>query len=95
MNRSKGQARADDTTKGAIGPGLIVNTELDAIGIAEIELGKVAMQMIFAAMLVNPAHPALEDGEEAFGAVHMGRAANVFLVLVVDSCPAKRLPICR
>src|SRR5207248_8171654 len=26
----------------------------------------------------------LEDGEEAFGAVHVSRAAHVFLVLVVD-----------
>ena len=48
-----------------------VNPELDAIRIAEIEFGKVAVKVLFAAVLVDANHAALEDREIAFGAVDM------------------------
>jgi hypothetical protein len=49
-----------DRATGALG---IVNPELDAVRIAEIEFGEVAMQVLPTAMLVDADHAALEDAE--------------------------------
>lgn len=40
-----------------------------AVRVAKIELGKVAMNVLFAAVLVDAVHAALEDREEAFNGV--------------------------
>ena len=40
--------------------------KLDAMVVAEIEFGQIAMQMLLVAMLVHATHSALEDREEAF-----------------------------
>ena len=47
-----------DRAAGALG---VVNPELDAVRIAEIELREVAVQMLFAAVLINADHAALEN----------------------------------
>lgn len=44
----------------------IVKAELFSVIVTEVIFGKVAMQMLFAAMLINAAHTALEDREIAF-----------------------------
>jgi hypothetical protein len=41
----------------------IVNTELDAVRVAEIELGKVALQVGRRNMLIHAVNPALQDRE--------------------------------
>src|SRR5207244_3145488 len=45
----------------ALGTLNIVYAEPDAVAITEIELGKVAMQMLFLAVLIDTLHSALED----------------------------------
>jgi hypothetical protein len=47
--------------EGARGPLVVVNAESNALAITKIELGKIAMEMLLAAMLVHALHAALED----------------------------------
>src|SRR4051812_48532601 len=70
-------------------PLAIVHPQSDAVIIAEIELRKIAVKMPFAAMLVNALHPALEDRKEPFCSVHVGKAANVFVLAMVDGVMAR------
>ena len=49
----------------------ISDLERGATVVAEIELGKVAVQMRFAAMLIDADHAALEDGEHVLNRVGM------------------------
>jgi hypothetical protein len=41
-------------------------TQLDAVIVAKVEFGEIAMQMFLAAMLIDAAHAALENREVAF-----------------------------
>lgn len=81
-----GKALAADAFKGKVGTVCIVDTKADAVGITEVELCKVARKVLLATMLVDPAHTALEDTEEAFDGVGVGRAvgsADVFVLRMV------------
>jgi hypothetical protein len=51
ISRSISKPLPRDALKGAISACCIVNSEPDTIVVAEIELGKIAMQMLLAAML--------------------------------------------
>ncbi len=55
--------RPDQRERGAL---LIVHAQRDAVGIPEIKLRQIAVQVLFRAVLINALHAALEDGEEAF-----------------------------
>ena len=73
--RSTKSAGAQQRTFGAAG---IVNAKLDAVRVAEIELGEIAVQMPLAAMLIDANHAALEDGEKALGGIAVnGNAGQV------------------
>ena len=63
---------------------LIVNAELLPVVVAEIELGKIAVKMLFFNVLVDADQTALEHREEAFERVGMGVAAHVFALGVID-----------
>lgn len=81
-----GKALAADALKGNVGALRIVDAKADAVGIAEVELGKVARKVLLATMLVDPAHTAFEDTEEAFDGVGVGRAiggADIFVLRMV------------
>jgi hypothetical protein len=52
-SRSIGQPLADNALQGEIGACRIIYAEFDAIGIAEIKFCKIAMQMLFVAMLID------------------------------------------
>ena len=82
-------ARTFDRTASALG---IVNPELDAVRTAEIEFGEVTVRMLLAAALVDPGHPALEDTEEAFCAVHMGFTTRPFLNYVIYAAVSRKAP---
>lgn len=64
-----GQPLADDALQQTISAGNVINTQGHAVTIAEIELGKVAVQMVMAAMLVDALHAALEYRKEAFDGI--------------------------
>lgn len=59
---------------GALG---IVNAVRGAVGIAEIELGQVTVQMVMPAVLVNTFHAALENRKETFNGVGMNGLIEV------------------
>ena len=49
------------------------DVESGAVVVTELELGKVAVQVLFAAMLVDTLHAALEDAEITFNRVAVDR----------------------
>jgi len=49
------------------------------------------MQMLLAAMLIDPAHTALEDGEEAFNRVGVRIAAPVLTDVVTDNAVIRKV----
>src|SRR5207248_11749774 len=67
---------------------LFRSSEPDTIGIAEIELRQVAVQVLLGAMLINALHAALEDRIEAFDGIGMNGALalvpDVFLIGVTN-----------
>src|SRR5205823_6537105 len=68
---------ANDTTKQAACPLLIVAAERGTVAVAEIELRQIPVKMLLAAELINAAHPAFEDRKEAFDGVGIGVAAHI------------------
>ena len=74
--------------RGALG---IFDAKARAVAIAEIELGEIAMQVSFAAMLIDALHAALEDREEAFDGVGVNVAANVLASGVAHECVSSEL----
>lgn len=48
---------------------LVIDPEFNAIRIAKIKFGEIAVKVLLAAMLVNSDHATLEDGEISFGGV--------------------------
>ena len=63
------------TLEDAGGPVGVVHTELDPVVVPEVELGKVAVQVGFAHVLIDAVDAALQDGEEALGSVGVNVAA--------------------
>src|SRR3954451_16265857 len=57
----------------------VINPELRAVAVAEVEFRQVAMQVRFADVLVYSVHAALQYREETFYGIGMNVATNVFL----------------
>ena len=57
--------------------------------ISEIELRKVAMQMLLRAVLIDAPHASLEDRKAAFNRVRVDGAADVFASAVIDRIVAR------
>jgi hypothetical protein len=91
VSRSIGKPLADDAKKRLIGAGLIVHAERDAVIVAEIELGEVAVQVLLRAMLVDALHPALEDRKVALNGVRMHIAANILAKGMPDGLMTGRM----
>ncbi len=71
------QALSDDALQRAFGARLIINTQLGAVVLAEIELGQITVKMLFADVLVGANHPTLEDREEAFQRIGVDLVARL------------------
>jgi len=54
-------------TNSGNGAGFVIEAQRLTMVIAEVEFCKVAMQMLFAAMLIHAAHAAFEDQKVDFG----------------------------
>src|SRR6185312_1919862 len=78
-----GQTLADEALDRKISARLIVDPQLLTVGVAEIKLGKVAMQMRFADMEVAADDPALQDRKEALNRIGMEWAAHVLVAAVI------------
>ena len=83
MRRRIGQSFADDPLNGANGAFRIVYAQPDTIGIAEIKLGEVAVQVFLAATLVNAFHAALENRIVALHGVGIDRIACLAIAVAV------------
>ena len=93
MSRSIGQALADDTLERANGAPLVVDAQRAPGIIPEIELGKVAVKVLFLAVLVNAHHSALENTERALNGVGVNVASDVFAVRMADAFMPGNVPI--
>ena len=80
-----GQPLALDALQGAVSTGHVIYPEPFPVGVPEIELGQIAMQMRLADMEVAAGDAALQDREIVFNAVGMGMAADIFLGTVVHN----------
>lgn len=69
-----GQTLADDALETFGGALAVVEAILRPRVVAELELGKVAVQMVLGAMLIHAAHTALEDGERTLNGVRVDGA---------------------
>ena len=76
---SIGQALPDNTLHYAISAGDVIHAQRDAVVVAEIELRKIAVKVLFCTMLIGALHAALENREHAFDGIGVNVAANVFL----------------
>jgi hypothetical protein len=68
-NLPVGEALAFDAAQYLLSAVSVIHTKSDACIVSEIELGKVAVEMLFLAVLVGAAHAALEHGEIALDRV--------------------------
>ena len=82
-SRFIGQPLAFDAEQRAFGASSVVNAEFDAIGVAEIELGEIAVKVLFAAMLIDADHAALEDAEIALDGVGVDLRAGLAVGVAV------------
>src|SRR5579872_2996351 len=73
-----GETLAHDTTEHLISASGIIHAKRDAVRVAELELCKVAVKVLFRAVLIDAAHTAFEDGERAFDGVGGHIAARIF-----------------
>lgn len=81
MRPSISQALTNDTLQSFNRPGLVIKAVLGARVIAELKFRQIAVQMLFAAMLIYATHAALEDRECAFNGVGVDGAVTVIDVL--------------
>ena len=63
------------------------------MSVTEIKLGKVAMQVLLAAMLIGAFHPAFEDRKEAFNRVRVNVAAHILVCAVADKIMACEISV--
>jgi len=83
------QSLAGEAFDRKIGAGLIVNPKLLAVGVPEIELGQIPVQVLLAHVEVAADDSALQDRKEAFDRVSGERPAHVFVGTVVDGFVAE------
>ena len=85
------QSLADDAPQRASRALRIVNSKLHAVRISEIELCKIAVQMLFKTKLINAFHTALENAEEILDGVRLHVAADLFVRFVTDALMAREM----
>src|SRR3981081_1589229 len=91
VSRPVRETLALDTLHGKHRTFPIVDPESNTVRIAEIEFGKVAMQMLLFAMLVDAFHAALEDRIVAANRVRGDITPDVFLDAMVHRFMARKL----
>jgi hypothetical protein len=58
--------------------------------VAELEFGQVTMEMVLSAVLIDAAHPALEDREHALNGVGVDDVVNVLAGCVLSDVKSDR-----
>src|SRR5579863_3918488 len=91
-SRSIGQALSLGADQRTISAGYIVDAKRDPVVVAEIELGRVAMQVRLADVEIAAVDPALEDAKKVFDRVGVPeRGAHIFLGAVVHRAVATEI----
>ena len=85
MSRLIGETPTDDTTKGTLSASLIFDSDCAPMAISEIKLGKVAVKMLFPAVLIDALHAALEDAEKALDGIGVNWAKTIFTAIVAHN----------
>lgn len=71
----------------------VVDFESDTVVVAEVELSKVAVQVLLAAVLIDALHAALEDREVALDGARVNVATDVLTLAVLKMpCSANSRP---
>ena len=70
----------------------IVDAKSGAIVVPEFKLGKVAVKVLLGAVLVDAAHPALDDGEVELDGVAVNLAPDVLAGGMVDGLEGGKAP---
>ncbi len=83
--------RLPTTPASAVGALRILDAEGRPLIVAEVELGKVALQVLLREMVVGAHDPALEDREVALNGVRVNVAAHVLADAVIDRTAALEL----
>jgi hypothetical protein len=91
-SRSVGQATTPSAFQDQVGTGGVIDAKLHPIGVPEIKLRQVAMQVRFANMLVDAIDAALKDGVIAFNGIGVDVATYIFLHSVVHGAMLGELP---
>lgn len=89
VSRSIGEPLADDTLEGIGRPFGIVHAKGNPVVVSEVELGKVAVQMLLADMVEGAGDAALQDREVTLDGVGVNVATDIFLDAVVDGLMAE------
>src|SRR3954471_18202723 len=89
MSRSIGEPLSNDAAQHAAGAFYVINTERDALIVAEIELGEIPLQVLLADVMVDAVDTALQYREVALNGIGVGVAANVFLGGVINGLVAR------
>ena len=84
MSRLISEPFTHNTGKEFIGPLRIINSLGNALAIAEVKLSKVAVKVLFAAMLIDALHAALENRIIAFDGIGVDDATHIFVSRMVD-----------
>lgn len=71
-----GETLAHDTLEHVVAPLGVGHAKRNAVVIAEVELGKIAVKVMLGAMLVHAVHTALEDRERAVNGVGVNGAVG-------------------
>jgi len=74
------QALAFDALHGLDGAVNVAVAEFDAVIVAEVKFREVAVQVLLAAVLIDAAHAALEDREEALDRIGVDVTPDIFFV---------------
>ena len=77
------QTLTHDTTNEPISASLIVDAKCRAFVVSEIKLGKLALQMLLADVMVNAMDATLENGKITLNRVRVSISTNVFADAVV------------
>jgi hypothetical protein len=84
ISRSISKPLSDDALNRALGALHVIYAEPNAIAIAKVELSKVTVQVLFAAMLVDAGHATLENRIVTFNGIGVDDPTHIFISRMVD-----------
>src|SRR4051794_2104748 len=94
MRRSIREPLAFNAKQRCLSAATVIHAQCDAVVVAELELGRVTVQVLLIAVLIDALHPTLEQTKEPFNRVSMNGGIfkrHVLTFAVVDRAMASHL----